>query len=108
MIESDYGAALTAAKKCTPGATNQCQELVNSSLSCPGCKQYVNDTTMLSAIQTEWDDNDLRLDAPRLPGHRLCLADRRRLHQQRRLTGACTNGQLTPAELRTPPCVPAS
>jgi hypothetical protein len=54
-LETDYGTALTAAKKCTPGATNQCQQLVNSSLSCPGCKQYVNDTTALTAIQAEWD-----------------------------------------------------
>ena len=57
-LETDYGNALTAAKKCTLGATNQCQQLVNSSLSCPGCKQYVNDATMLSAIQTEWDDQN--------------------------------------------------
>jgi hypothetical protein len=57
-LESDYGSALTAAKKCTPGATNQCQQLVGSSLSCPGCKQYVNDTTALSAIQTAWDSQN--------------------------------------------------
>jgi hypothetical protein len=57
-LETDYDNALTAAKKCTLGATNQCQQLVNSSLSCAGCKQYVNDTTMLSAIQMEWDDQD--------------------------------------------------
>ena len=55
-LESDYGTALTAAKECTLGAANQCQQLVNSSLSCPGCKQYVNDTTTLGTIQTEWDD----------------------------------------------------
>ena len=57
-LESDYGTALTAAKKCTVGATGQCQQLINSSLSCPGCKQYVNDTSTLSAIQTEWDNQD--------------------------------------------------
>ena len=57
-LESDYNTALTAAKKCTLGATGQCQQLVNGSLSCPGCKQYVNDTTTLSAIQTEWDDQN--------------------------------------------------
>ena len=55
-LESDYNSALTAAKKCTIGAADQCQQLVDSSLSCPGCKQYVNDTTTLSAIQMEWDD----------------------------------------------------
>ncbi len=57
-LEADYGTALTAAKKCTLGATGQCQQLVNGSLSCPGCKQYVNDTTALSAIQTAWDDQN--------------------------------------------------
>jgi len=57
-LETDYSSALTAAKKCTPGATNQCQQLVNSSLSCPGCKQYVNDTTALNTLQTEWDDQN--------------------------------------------------
>ncbi len=57
-LESDYSTALTAAKKCTPGATNQCQQLVNNSLACPGCKQYVNDTTALSAIQTAWDNQN--------------------------------------------------
>jgi hypothetical protein len=55
-LETDYDTALTAAKKCSPGASNQCQQLVDTSLSCPGCKQYVNDTTMLSAIQTAWDN----------------------------------------------------
>ena len=44
--------------KCTLGASGQCQQLVNRSLSCPGCKQYVNDTTTLSAIQTEWDNQN--------------------------------------------------
>src|ERR1700722_14048629 len=52
--ETDYGNALAAAKKCMVGATDQCQLLVNGSLSCPGCKQYVNDATMLTAIQMEW------------------------------------------------------
>ena len=55
QLESDYGVALTDAKACTPGAANQCQEPVNSSLSCPGCKQYVNDSTMLEAIAAAWD-----------------------------------------------------
>ncbi len=35
-LESDYGKALTAAKKCTPGATGQCGHLVDGSLSAPG------------------------------------------------------------------------
>jgi hypothetical protein len=57
-LETDYGTALTAAMKCTLGASGQCQQLVNKSLSCPGCKQYVNDTTELSAIQTAWDNQN--------------------------------------------------
>jgi hypothetical protein len=57
-LETDYDNALTAAKKCTLGATDQCQQLVNGSLFCRGCKQYVNDATTLSAIQTEWDDQN--------------------------------------------------
>lgn len=55
-LESNYNNALTSAKKCTQGAANQCQQLVDSSLSCPGCKQYVNDTTMLSVLQTAWNN----------------------------------------------------
>jgi hypothetical protein len=57
-LETDYGTALTAAMKCTLGASGQCQQLVNRSLSCPGCKQYVNDTTELTAIQTAWDNQN--------------------------------------------------
>jgi len=57
-LETDYNTALTAAKKCTLGAAGQCQQLVNSSLACPGCKQYVNDTTTLSAIQSAWDNQN--------------------------------------------------
>ncbi len=57
-LETDYGTALTAAMKCTLGASGQCQQLVNRSLSCAGCKEYVNDTTTLSTIQTAWDDQN--------------------------------------------------
>jgi hypothetical protein len=53
-IASDYGKALTTAKRCIPGATGQCAHLVDTSLSCSGCKQYVNDTTTLAALQTAW------------------------------------------------------
>lgn len=55
QLESDYANALTDARSCTPGAQNQCQKLVDSSISCPGCKQYVNDTTTLDAITAAWD-----------------------------------------------------
>ncbi len=53
-IATDYSNALTAAKKCTPGTTNQCQQTVESSIACPGCMTYVNDVTMLTPIETEW------------------------------------------------------
>ncbi|HEY6478098.1 MAG TPA: hypothetical protein VI456_16085 [Polyangia bacterium] len=53
-LAADYSNALTAAKGCTPGAASQCQQLVDTSLSCPGCKTYVNDVTMLNAIDDEW------------------------------------------------------
>ena len=107
MIESDYGAALTAAKKCTPGAANQCQELVNSSLSCPGCKQYVNDTTGLDAIQTEWDDQNCGsmphacpAIACLVPTASVCTSGSNTTGGPSSgvdPTGVCTNAQLTPA-----------
>ena len=54
-IASDYASAMTAAKMCTPGATNQCQKLVDGTIGCSGCRQYVNDATMLDQIQNQWD-----------------------------------------------------
>ena len=107
MIESDYGAALLAAKKCTPGATNQCQELVNNSLSCPGCKQFVNDTTTLTAIQAEWDDQNCGsmphacpAIACLVPTASVCASSSTTTggpNAGADPTGACTNAQLTPA-----------
>ena len=107
MLESDYGAALSAAKKCNPGATGQCQELVNSSLSCPGCKQYVNDTTALSAIQAEWDDQNCG-STPHVCPAIACLVPTASVCTSSdsttggptsgtNPTGVCTNAQLTPA-----------
>jgi len=54
MLATVYTTELTAAKSCSPGAANQCQQLVDSSLPCPGCKTYVNDTTNLDAIASQW------------------------------------------------------
>jgi len=51
-------AALTAAAVCSPGATGQCQHLVDTSLSCPGCKRYVNDVTELDALSNMWTDQN--------------------------------------------------
>ncbi|HZL18458.1 MAG TPA: hypothetical protein VFG23_12015 [Polyangia bacterium] len=58
QIEIDYGTALTAAAVCSPGATGQCQHLVDTSLSCPGCKRYVNDVTELDALSNMWTDQN--------------------------------------------------
>ena len=60
QLETDYSAALTAARKCTPGAADQCQQLVDLSVSCPGCKGYVNDATTLNTIATEWKNQDCK------------------------------------------------
>jgi hypothetical protein len=59
-LETDYSDALTAARKCTPGAANQCQQLVDLSISCPGCKGYVNDATTLDTIAGEWKDQNCK------------------------------------------------
>jgi hypothetical protein len=53
-LESQYTTALSAAKDCTPNAPNQCKALAYTSLSCPGCQTYVNDTTQLDMISTAW------------------------------------------------------
>ena len=57
-FETDYGNALAAARQCSPGSPNQCQHLVPFSLSCPSCKEYVNDVTTLNTITAEWNDQD--------------------------------------------------
>jgi len=59
-LETDYSDALTAARKCTPGAANQCQQLVDLSISCPGCKGYVNDATTLDTIAGKWKDQNCK------------------------------------------------
>jgi hypothetical protein len=58
QIETDYGNALTAAAECTPGVAGQCQHLIDMSLSCPGCKTYVNDVTELDALSAMWQAQD--------------------------------------------------
>jgi hypothetical protein len=58
QIETDYGNALTAAAECTPGATDQCQQLVDISLSCTGCKRYVTDVSELDALAAMWNAQD--------------------------------------------------
>jgi hypothetical protein len=54
-LVSDYAAAMTPARACTPGATGQCQVLVSTTLSsCTGCSTYVNEATTLNKIRTQW------------------------------------------------------
>jgi hypothetical protein len=55
QLSADYAAAFPAAEACTPGAANQCQTLMPTSLAC-GCSHYVNDATKLKAIQQQWTD----------------------------------------------------
>jgi hypothetical protein len=105
-LETDYGNALTAAKKCTLGAANQCQQLVYSSLSCQGCKQYVNDTTTLSAIQTEWDNQNCN-SGPHVCPAIACVVPTTSVCTSSPTsggpgggadsTGTCSTGSLTPA-----------
>jgi hypothetical protein len=57
-LETDYDTALSTARQCTPGSPNQCQHLVDRSLSCPGCQEYVNDVTQLDILEAEWNDQD--------------------------------------------------
>ncbi|HEY5089147.1 MAG TPA: hypothetical protein VIK30_04215, partial [Polyangia bacterium] len=78
-LETDYSDALTAARKCTPGAANQCQQLVDLSVSCPGCKGYVNDATTLDTIAGEWKDQACKQQlCPAIaciaPGTGVCLS----------------------------------
>ena len=53
-LVSEYGAALPEAEACTPGAANQCQQLVATSLGACSCPHYVQDATTLNAIHAQW------------------------------------------------------
>ena len=105
-LETDYGGALTAAKQCTLSGTDQCQQLVNDSLSCPGCKQYVNDATTLSTIQMAWDDQNCSSTPHACPAI-ACLVPTSSVCTSSPTaggtglganpTGTCSPGPLTPA-----------
>lgn len=58
QLETDYSDALATARQCTPGAVNQCQHLVPTSITCTGCSEYVNDVTTIDTIEGEWSDQD--------------------------------------------------
>jgi len=57
-LETDYSAALATAIQCNPGSPNQCQYLVERSIACPGCQEFVNDLTTLNTIVSEWNSQD--------------------------------------------------
>jgi hypothetical protein len=54
-IQADYKVALTAARACSPDATNQCQKNVESALGCTGCPTFVNDDSNLGQFSDEWN-----------------------------------------------------
>ncbi len=54
-LEADYRAALIEAKTCNPrAAALQCQTLVNTSVSCPGCTTHVENAAQLQEIEKKW------------------------------------------------------
>ncbi|HLK88322.1 MAG TPA: hypothetical protein VKZ18_00430 [Polyangia bacterium] len=67
-LSSEYAAVLIGAKSCTAGASGQCAQLVPSRLGpCGGCSDYVNDSSVLSAIQAKWEAagcGDVAVDCP--------------------------------------------
>jgi hypothetical protein len=82
QLVTDYANAFAAARTCTPGAANQCQQLAAPTLTtCAPCPQYVNDTTKLTAIQAEWRAQGCALPilcpqiACILPGPSTCLSN---------------------------------
>ena len=59
QLTDAYGAAVTAALACTPGAPNQCQALVAiAPTACPGLvcggQEFVNDATKVETLRGEW------------------------------------------------------
>jgi len=53
QLASDFLAARSAARACTPGAANQCQAPVPVSL-CAGCNLFVNDATEVQPIMAQF------------------------------------------------------
>jgi hypothetical protein len=53
-IQAQYNVALTAARACSPDATNQCQKSVTSALGCSGCPTFVNDDSNLGQFSDQW------------------------------------------------------
>jgi hypothetical protein len=57
-ISQKYAAVLPLAKSCTPGATDQCGQLVPTELAVcsAGCTAYVNDATELNTLRQQWNN----------------------------------------------------
>jgi hypothetical protein len=53
-LETEYSKAVADARTCNPEVSGQCQQKVNSGLSCPGCQIAVNSTTRPDAIRMQW------------------------------------------------------
>ena len=53
-LTAEYQSALTAAEGCQVGASGQCQQIVSGGLSGCGCPIYVTDTSVLAAIENDW------------------------------------------------------
>ena len=56
-LAAEYAAVLSGAKSCTAGAAGQCGKEVPSSLSpcSSGCAELVNDSSVLDALQQQWE-----------------------------------------------------
>lgn len=54
QIQAAYQAALTTARECSVGGTNQCQKMVPSALGCGGCPTFVNDDSGPSQLEDAW------------------------------------------------------
>jgi hypothetical protein len=55
-LSQKYAALLPLVKSCTPGAANQCAQLVPTELAVcsAGCTTYVNDATELNGLRQQW------------------------------------------------------
>ncbi len=54
QIQTQYTNAISSAKACSLDTQGECQQLVDTSLSCKGCQVYVNDTSELDMIAASW------------------------------------------------------
>ncbi len=81
-LATQYADALATAQSCDVNATQQCQQLVSSSLSpcLRNCMTYVNDASTLNAIKTSWEQagcNNVAVLCPAIaclqPNNNICV-----------------------------------